>query len=139
MGDADDLAVHDPGIGPKLMQRSVFSVELAERVAREKLELALKANAHAAKDLRRLAAKSAGCAALPPAVKRVSRNDFALKRHQLTSKQQILEAFILKMKGLKTQVEDSQSGEEKEGMLEVLRLMLKTTPSLMPSVKGGTS
>ncbi|KAJ7790122.1 hypothetical protein B0H14DRAFT_226215 [Mycena olivaceomarginata] len=45
IGDADDLAVHDPGLGLKLMQRSVFSVELAERVAREKLELALKANA----------------------------------------------------------------------------------------------
>ncbi|KAJ7889297.1 hypothetical protein B0H14DRAFT_2691968, partial [Mycena olivaceomarginata] len=31
IGDADDLAVHDPRIGPKLMPRSVFSVELAER------------------------------------------------------------------------------------------------------------
>ncbi|KAJ7893834.1 hypothetical protein B0H14DRAFT_2559472 [Mycena olivaceomarginata] len=60
IGDADDLAVHDAGKGPKLMQRSAFSAELAEWVAREKLELAVKANAHAAKDLRRLAEKSAG-------------------------------------------------------------------------------
>ncbi|KAJ7786837.1 hypothetical protein B0H14DRAFT_3163601 [Mycena olivaceomarginata] len=62
--------------------RTAFNVELSRRVSREKLELALKGEVQAAKELQRLAETSA----LPsPAVKQA--NNFALQRARLTVKQ----------------------------------------------------
>ncbi|KAJ7847362.1 hypothetical protein B0H14DRAFT_3453847 [Mycena olivaceomarginata] len=122
----DSLIAHDSlsKSGP----RTAFNVELSRRVSREKLELTLRGEVHAAKELQRLAETSA----LPsPAVKQAI--NLALQRSHLTVKQQNLEGFILKIKALIARLEDTESRQEKEGILEVLRLMLK---SPIASVEG---
>ncbi|KAJ7884385.1 hypothetical protein B0H14DRAFT_2564437 [Mycena olivaceomarginata] len=119
--EGDGLVAHDSP--SKSGPRARFNAELSKRVSREKLELALKGELHAAKT----------CSA---SQKNPQANNFALQRDRLTVQQQSLEGFISKIKALMTRLEDSESRQEKEGILEVLRLMLKTTPSPKASDGG---
>ncbi|KAJ7690166.1 hypothetical protein B0H14DRAFT_2652492 [Mycena olivaceomarginata] len=107
--------------------------DLAERVAREKLELGLKATVHAANSMRKLALQipdppsfvmASQLTANQPLPSPAVKPNFNPKIEQVNARQRHLEAFIAKCNSLIAQVENTQRMQQKAQLLEVLRLML---------------